>query len=193
MADVLPGPDGVLRCAWANGAAEYRVYHDEEWGRPLHGERELYERLALESFQSGLAWITILRKRENFRTAFRGFAPDVVARFDQADVDRLMSDAGIVRNRAKITAAIANARAVLALRDTSHGGLDELIWSFAPDSAARPVPQSFADLPATSGESIAMAKALKKVGFVFLGPTTLYAAMQACGLVNDHLADCGSR
>jgi DNA-3-methyladenine glycosylase I len=193
MSDVAVGPDGVLRCAWANGAPEYRVYHDEEWGRPLHGERELFERLALESFQSGLSWITILRKRENFRTAFSGFDPESVARFDQADFDRLMADPGIVRNRAKITATIANARAVLALRDAHRGGLDALIWSFAPEMAGRPAPTGFAQVPATSPESVALAKALKRHGFVFLGPTTMYAAMQACGLVNDHLADCVSR
>jgi DNA-3-methyladenine glycosylase I len=193
MSDVAAGPDGVLRCAWANGAPEYRTYHDEEWGRPLHGERELFERLALESFQSGLSWITILRKRENFRTAFSGFDPESVARFDQSDFDRLMADPGIVRNRAKITATIANARAVLALRDALPGGLDELIWSFAPEPAGRPAPGGFQEVPATSPESVALAKALKRHGFAFLGPTTMYAAMQACGLVNDHLSDCVSR
>jgi DNA-3-methyladenine glycosylase I len=190
---VEPGPDGVLRCSWANGAPEYHVYHDTEWGRPLHGESALFERLALESFQSGLAWITILRKRENFRAAFAGFDPEVVAGFGDDDHARLMADAGIVRNRAKITATIANARAVLALRHTFPGGLDALIWSYAPDPAAWPVPRSLADIPATSTESVALAKALRSHGFVFLGPTTMYAAMQACGLVNDHVEGCTAR
>jgi DNA-3-methyladenine glycosylase I len=193
---VVEGPDGVRRCSWANGAAEYRLYHDTEWGKPLHGETELFERLALESFQSGLSWITILRKRENFRTAFAGFDADRVASFGVEDEARLLSDAGIVRNRAKITATIANARAVLALRDRHPGGLDGLIWSYAPEQAGRPqrpAPAELADIPATSPESVALAKALKAHGFVFLGPTTMYAAMQACGLVNDHLAGCVAR
>jgi len=191
--DVVQGPDGVSRCAWANGSADYRVYHDTEWGKPLHGESELYERLALESFQSGLSWITILRKRESFRAAFAGFDPERVARFGDEDQARLLADAGIVRNRAKIAATIANARAVLALRDRHPGGLDALIWSYAPDSAGRRAPRGLAEVPANSPESVALAKAMKVHGFVFLGPTTMYAAMQACGLVNDHVLGCVAR
>jgi DNA-3-methyladenine glycosylase I len=190
---VAEGPDGVRRCSWANGAAEYRVYHDAEWGKPLHGERELFERLALESFQSGLSWITILRKRESFRAAFASFDPERVALFGADDEARLLADAGIVRNRAKISATIANARAVLALRDRYPGGLDVLIWSYAPDPAERRAPRSLAEIPATSVESTALAKALKAHGFAILGPTTMYAAMQACGLVNDHVLGCVAR
>jgi DNA-3-methyladenine glycosylase I len=193
---VVEGPDGVRRCSWANGAAEYWVYHDTEWGKPLHGESELYERLALESFQSGLSWLTILRKRENFRAAFAGFDPERVAAFGADDEARLLADVGIVRNRAKIAATIANARAVVALRDRHPGGLDGLIWSYAPEQAgrpARPAPSALADIPATSVESVALAKALKAHGFRFLGPTTMYAAMQACGLVNDHVLGCPAR
>ncbi|WP_069114502.1 DNA-3-methyladenine glycosylase I [Jiangella alba] len=171
---------------------DYVTYHDDEWGRPVHGDVALFERLTLEAFQSGLSWLTILRKRDGFRAAFAGFDPAAVAAFGPSDEARLMQDTGIVRNRAKVTAAITNARALLALQDTDgHGALDRLIWSFAP--AARPAPASLADVPATTPESVALAKALKRAGFVFVGPTTAYAAMQACGLVNDHLAGCSSR
>jgi DNA-3-methyladenine glycosylase I len=180
------GEDGLARCAWAGSTPDYLDYHDREWGRPVHGEQALYERLTLEAFQSGLAWITILRKREGFRAAFAGFDPEAVARFGDDDRARLMADTGIVRNRLKIDAAIRNAAAVLVLRE--HGGLDELIWSHAP--AQHVPPATTADLRATSPESVALAKALKKAGFVFVGPTTMYAAMQACGLVDDHLAGC---
>lgn len=177
------------RC-FGDGDPVYERYHDEEWGRPVHGERELYERLTLEAFQSGLAWITILRRREGFRAAFADFDPAVVAGYDEADVERLMGDTGIIRNRAKITAAIANARALLDL----HGAglsLDALFWSAAPDpTVPRPQPRTFADVPATTPESAALAKTLKRHGFRFVGPTTAYAAMQACGVVDDHLADC---
>jgi DNA-3-methyladenine glycosylase I len=183
---LVVGEDGVPRCAWAGSTPDYLAYHDTEWGVPVHGERALYERLTLEAFQSGLAWITILRKREGFRAAFAGFDPEVVARFDDEDRARLMADTGIVRNRLKIDAAIRNAAAVLALREA--GGLDELVWSHAP--AHHVPPQTTADFRATSAESVALAKALKKAGFVFVGPTTMYAAMQACGLVDDHLAGC---
>ena len=186
MTGLVLGADGRTRCAWAGSAPEYLAYHDTEWGVPVHGERALYERLTLEAFQSGLAWITILRKRESFRTAFAGFDPEVVAGFDDADRERLLADAGIVRNRLKVDAAIRNAGAVLRLRE--HGGLDELVWSHAP--TRHDPPASTADLRATSPESIALAKALKKAGFVFVGPTTMYAAMQDCGLVDDHLAGC---
>jgi DNA-3-methyladenine glycosylase I len=188
----LPGPDGELRCPWGR-SADYLAYHDEEWGRPVRGETALYERFTLEAFQSGLSWLTILRKREGFRRAFDGFDADLVARYGDAEHARLMADAGIVRNRAKITAAIANARAVVTLRETVDGGLDALVWSFAPDGATRPAPRDLADVPAATPESKALAKALKKHGFAFVGPTTAYAAMQACGLVNDHLAACVAR
>jgi DNA-3-methyladenine glycosylase I len=153
---------------------------------PVHGEQALYERITLEAFQSGLAWITILRKRAAFRAAFAGFDPEAVARFDDTDRQRLLADAGIVRNRLKVDAAIANARAVLRLRE--QGGLEDLVWSHRPERHTPP--RSTADLRATSPESVALARALKKAGFVFVGPTTMYAAMQACGLVDDHLLGC---
>jgi DNA-3-methyladenine glycosylase I len=164
-------------------------YHDEEWGTPCHDDPELFERLALEAFQAGLSWSTILHKRDAFRLAFRGFDPAVVVRFDDADRARLMGDASIVRNRAKIDATIANARAVLEL----DVPLAELLWSFAPDPDTRPAPAGSEDIPAVTPESTAMAKALKQRGFRFVGPTTAYALMQACGLVNDHLAGCAAR
>jgi DNA-3-methyladenine glycosylase I len=178
-----------VRC-WPTDDLAYRRYHDEEWGRPVTGETALFERLCLEGFQSGLAWITILRKRPAFREAFAGFEPDAIARFDGADVERLMGDAGIVRNRAKIEATIANARATVDLRD---GGspLSELVWAHRPEP--RPAPNSLADMPAQLPEAAALAKALKRSGFRFVGPTTVYAAMQACGLVNDHVATCPVR
>jgi DNA-3-methyladenine glycosylase I len=163
------------------------AYHDEEWGRPVRSEAGLYEKLCLEAFQSGLSWRTILNKRPAFRTAFAGFDAATVAGFGEADVERLMGDAGIVRNRAKVLAAITNARATLAL----EGGLPELMWGFAP--AERRAPQTFADVPPSSAESVALSKALKKAGFVFVGPTTAYALMQACGLVDDHLVTCPAR
>jgi DNA-3-methyladenine glycosylase I len=174
-----------VRCAWANSAPEYIAYHDEEWGTPLRGDDALFERLCLEAFQSGLSWITILRKRPAFRAAFAGFAIDAVAEFGADDEARLMADTGIVRNRAKIAAAIRNARAGQALPE----GLSELLWSFAP-SGERPHPATLADVPATSAESVAMAKELKRRGFAFVGPTTAYALMQATGMVDDHVADC---
>jgi len=186
VSGLVVGADGIARCAWAGSTPDYLDYHDTEWGVPVHGERALYERLTLEAFQSGLAWITILRKREGFRAAFAGFDPEVVARFDDDDRARLMADTGIVRNRLKVDAAIKNAAAVLALREA--GGLDELVWSHAPEHHTPP--QTTADFRATSPESVALAKALKRAGFVFVGPTTMYAAMQACGLVDDHLAGC---
>jgi DNA-3-methyladenine glycosylase I len=154
----------------------------------VHGEAALYERFSLEAFQSGLSWLTILRKREAFRAAFARFDPDAVAAFGPGDVERLLTDPGIVRNRAKIEAAVANARATLSLREAYQGGLDGLVWSFAPPPRKRP--GSPADVPATSPESVAMARALKRYGFAFVGPTTAYAAMQACGLVDDHLEGC---
>ena len=188
MSGVVPGADGLPRCPWGLSTPDYVAYHDEEWGRPLHGDAALYERLSLEAFQSGLSWITILRKRPNFRAAFAGFDPHVVSAYGEADVARLLADAGIVRNRAKVEATIANARAMLDLDEP----LDTLLWSFAPDGD-RPAPQTQADLAATTPESVAMAKALKKKGFRFVGPTTAYALMQATGMVDDHLADCAFR
>jgi DNA-3-methyladenine glycosylase I len=173
------------RCGWAESAPEYVRYHDEEWGTTLHGDAALFERLALEGFQSGLSWLVILRKRPAFRAAFAGFDIATVAGFGEDDVDRLLADAGIVRNRAKITATIANARAALEVPD----GLDALLWSFAP-IGPRKRPQRLADVPAVSAESTAMAKELRGRGFRFVGPTTCYALMQACGLVDDHVATC---
>jgi DNA-3-methyladenine glycosylase I len=180
--------DGRERCPWALSAPDYVAYHDEEWGRPVRDDRGLYERMVLEGFQSGLSWLTILRKRENFRAAFANFEIDRVARFGDRDLNRLLGDAGIVRHRGKIEAAIANARAAQEL-DTS---LSELVWSFAP-SRRRRAPRTLGDLPPFTGESTAMSKELKRRGFRFVGPTTAYALMQACGLVNDHLAGCWVR
>lgn len=180
-------PESVTRCPWSESSQLYRDYHDFEWGMPLHGRDELFERMCLEAFQSGLSWITILRKRPAFRSAFADFAIDAVAAFGADDVARLMADEGIVRNRAKILAVIANAQVVADL----EVDLDELLWSFAPP--ARPRPATVAEVPATSPESIAMAKELKRRGFGFIGPTTAYALMQATGMVDDHLADCWVR
>lgn len=178
--------DGRGRCGWATSAPDYVAYHDDEWGTPLRGTTAMYERLSLEGFQSGLSWLVILRKRETFRAAFEDFDPAAVAEFGEADVERLLGDTGIVRNRRKIEATIANARAVLDL-DTP---LDDLLWSFAPDAAGRQRPATLADVPATTPESAAMAKELKRRGFRFVGPTTCYALMQATGLVDDHVATC---
>ncbi|MDT4921356.1 MAG: DNA-3-methyladenine glycosylase [Pseudonocardiales bacterium] len=180
------GAAELPRCGWATSAAEYVAYHDDEWGRPLHGEQALFERLSLEAFQSGLSWLVILRKRAAFRAAFAEFDVDAVAAFVDADVERLLDDAGIVRNRAKIEAAISNARAV---RAAVPEGLDALLWSYAPPSR-RPRPRTLADVPAVSAESTAMAKELKRRGFRFVGPTTAYALMQATGMVDDHVASC---
>ncbi len=174
-----------MRCGWATGAPEYLTYHDEEWGTPLHGDDALFERLSLEAFQSGLSWITILRKRPAFRAAFAGFRIDAVAAFTADDEARLMADAGIVRTRAKISAAVRNARAAQELPQ----GLSALLWSFAPQGPQRP-PATLADVPSTTAESVAMARELKRRGFVFVGPTTAYALMQATGMVDDHVADC---
>jgi DNA-3-methyladenine glycosylase I len=187
------GDDGLRRCAWATSAPDYLAYHDQEWGRPVHGEIALFERFTLEAFQSGLSWLTILRKRDGFRRAFDGFDPEIVAGYGEAEVARLLADVGIVRNRAKVAAAITNAAAVLRLREAVDGGLDALVWSFAPDPDARPVPQRLGDVPPSTPESVALAKQLRRYGFVFVGPTTAYAAMQACGLVDDHLAGCRAR
>lgn len=179
----------TFRC-FGTGDPLYAAYHDDEWGVPVHGEHALFERISLEAFQSGLAWITILRKRPAFRAAFADFDPAVVARFGEDDIARLLADAGIVRNRAKIDATIANARAVLALHDAGRT-LDEVLWSHAPEP--RPRPRTWAEVPGRTPQSAALARELKGLGFRFVGPTTAYAAMQACGLVDDHLADCAVR
>lgn len=186
VASLITGPDGHDRCAWVGDDAEYRRYHDEEWGRPLHGDRALYEKLTLEGFQAGLSWITILRKRPRFREVFADFEPEVVAGFGEADVERLMADAGIIRNRAKILAAIGNASLVAEMRP---GELDAFLWSFAPTDA-RTRPASFDDVPAVTAESTAMSKALRARGFRFVGPTTMYALMQSGGMVDDHVVGC---
>jgi DNA-3-methyladenine glycosylase I len=186
--------DGRTRCAWidqtrlaADDYLLYRDYHDTEWGRPLHDSAALFERISLEAFQSGLSWLIILRKRENFRRAFHGFDAERIARYTKRDINRLMADTGIVRNRAKIEATIANARAIADL-DVDLG---PLLWSFAPaDRAARPRPADLSQVPAVTPESTAMAKELKRRGFRFVGPTTAYALMQATGMVDDHTADC---
>ncbi|WUG91222.1 DNA-3-methyladenine glycosylase I [Streptomyces sp. NBC_00454] len=185
-----------MRCPWGLATEDYIAYHDTEWGRPVHGDDELYERLCLEAFQSGLSWLTILRKREGFRAAFAGFEIGKVAEFGEADVARLLADEGIIRNRAKIEATLANAR---TLAEWGAGELDALIWSHAPQppktaaARLRAAPKTTQDVPAVTAESTALAKALKKAGIRFVGPTTAYALMQACGLVNDHLAHCISR
>ena len=184
--DTRLGADGIARCAWVGDDDEYRRYHDEEWGRPLHGDRALFEKMSLEGFQAGLSWITILRKRPRFREVFAGFDPAVVADFGPDDIERLMADAGIIRNRAKIEATISNARLVLTMAD---GELDALLWSFAPASG-RPRPASFADVPAVTAESEAMSKSLRRHGFRFVGPTTMYALMQSAGMVDDHVEGC---
>ena len=180
------GDDGRLRCPWGAAPADYRDYHDTEWGRPVTGTTELFERISLEAFQSGLSWLTILRKRAAFREAFDGFDPARVAGYGEADVQRLLADARIVRNRAKILATVANARAVLAL----DRPLPDLVWSFAPNPASRSRPRTMADIAASTPESVALARALKAAGLRFVGPTTAYALMQAAGLVDDHLAHC---
>ena len=189
MTEGLPvaGPDGKPRCPWGVSSPEYLSYHDDEWGRPVRDDTGLFERLCLEAFQSGLSWLTILRKRPNFRAAFADFDIATVAAFSAADERRLLADAGIVRNRAKIEAAIANARAALDL----PAGLAALVWEYAP--AARPAPVWLADVPPQTSESVALSKRLRSAGFRFTGPVTAYATMQACGLVNDHLSGCISR
>jgi DNA-3-methyladenine glycosylase I len=180
-----------MRC-FGDGDPLYEAYHDDEWGRPVTGEQAVYERICLEAFQSGLAWITILRKRDGFRRAFAGFDPEAVAAFGDDDVARLMADASIVRNRAKVEATIANARAVLDLREQGVD-LGELLWSYAPDGPPAAAAAELHALPSTTEASRALAKRLKQLGFRFVGPTTAYAAMQACGVVNDHLAACPVR
>ncbi len=185
MTSLLTGEDGRARCAWVGSDTEYQRYHDEEWGVPLHGERALFEKMSLEGFQAGLSWITILRKRPRFREVFAGFDPESVSAFGDEDVERLMQDAGIIRNRAKILATIGNARLVVEMAD---GELDELMWSFAPASGTRP--RELGDVPAVTAESTAMSKTLRKRGFRFVGATTMYALMQSAGMVDDHVEGC---
>ena len=177
------GEDGLARPAWATSDPLLREYYDTEWGMPVRDERGLFERLSLEAFQSGLSWATILRKRPAFREAFEHFDPDKVAAYTDVDVARLMSDAGIVRNRRKVEATITNARATVALRE--EGGLVELVWSFRP--ASTPAPTSYVEVPTRSAESLALSKALRSKGFTFVGPTTMYALMEAVGIVDTHL------
>ena len=185
-----PGPDGLLRCPWALRSPDYLGYHDREWGRPVRSDQGIFERLCLEGFQSGLSWLTILRKRENFRAAFAGFAPATVAGFGPADVDRLLADPGIIRNRAKIEAVIRNAAAALAVPT----GIAALVWSYASEPADRPpAPVTVADLPSATPASTALARELRRRGFSFTGPVTVYATFQACGVVNDHLVGCFAR
>jgi DNA-3-methyladenine glycosylase I len=183
----VPGPDGLLRCPWALGSPDYLAYHDEEWGRPVRSDAGIFERLSLEAFQSGLSWLTILRKRESFRAAFGGFDPGTVAGFGPADEARLLADPGIVRNRAKIRAVIGNARAALEV----PGGVAALVWRYAGPPAPPPLTQ--ADVPAQTPASRACARELRRFGFSFVGPVTMYAALQACGVVDDHLAGCFCR
>jgi DNA-3-methyladenine glycosylase I len=183
------GEDGLLRPGWAASDPLMRDYYDLEWGMPVRDERGMFERLSLEAFQSGLSWATILRKRPAFRAAFDDFEPDLVAAYGEGDVERLMSDAGIVRNRRKIEAAITNARATIALR--AEGGLVDLVWSFRP--ASTPAPRSYDEVPTSSPESLALSKALRRKGFTFVGPTTMYALMEAVGIVDTHLLDSHRR
>jgi DNA-3-methyladenine glycosylase I len=185
------GEDGRRRCAWRY-PPEYVAYHDDEWGRPVTDDIRLYEKLCLEGFQSGLSWLTVLRKREGFRTAFAGFDPVKIASYTERDVERLLTDAAIIRNRRKIEATIANARATLEVQART-GSLAELLWSFEPKRRGRAVPVRLSDLPATTPESTALSKELRRRGFRFVGPTTVYATMQALGVVNDHVKGCYAR
>lgn len=186
--DVVTGDDQLARCGWVGDDPEYRRYHDEEWGRPLHGDRALFEKISLEGFQAGLSWITILRRRPTFRAAFREFDIDLVSEFDDADVQRLMADPGIIRNRAKIDATISNARITRELISDDPGALDRIVWSFAPEPIRRP--RALAEIPAVTPEATALSRALKKIGYRFVGPTTMYALMQSAGLVDDHVDGC---
>ena len=188
---LLVGSDGLARCSWCGTDPLYVEYHDTEWGVPVHGDQEMFERLVLESFQSGLSWITILRRREGFRAAFAGFDPHVIARFGVADRERLMADTGIIRNGAKIDATIHNAAIVADLMEREPGRLDDIVWSHAPATTSRRA--SLADVPAITPESEALARTLKKMGFRFVGPTTAYAHMQAVGVVSDHVDGCSAQ
>ena len=191
MPDVIRGEDGLRRCSWGAAPPDYRAYHDDEWGRPVTDGVRILEKVSLEGFQSGLSWLTILRKRDAFRKAFAGFDPAKVARFDESDVQRLLADAGIVRHRGKIEATIANARAALEIQ-RGGGSLAEIFWSHAP-RGRRATPKHLTDIPASTPESTALSKGLRRLGFRFVGPTTAYAAMQSLGVVNDHLAGCAVR
>ena len=191
MNDLLKGDDKKIRCGWCGTDPDYIIYHDNEWGRRVTDDTVIFEKLCLEGFQSGLSWITILRKREAFRRAFKGFDPAAVARFGERDIKRLLSDASIVRHRGKIEATINNARVTLALHSEQES-LASLIWSFAPTRKQR-APKKLADLQASTPESIALSKELRRRGFKFVGPTTMHAAMQSLGLVNDHLSGCHIR
>ena len=184
--------NGLRRCGWSVSTPDYMAYHDDEWGRPVRDDVRIYEKICLEGFQSGLSWLTILRKRDAFRRGFAGFDPEVVARYGPADVERLLGDAGIVRHRGKIEATIANARGTLRAQN-EHGSLAALVWSFEPRRRGRQVPKRLGDLPGSTVESKALSKALAAIGFRFVGPTTAYAAMQSLGLVNDHLSGCHAR
>jgi len=189
---VVRGDDGRRRCGWGAASPDYLADHDDEWGRPVMDDIRIYEKICLEGFQSGLSWLTILRKRGAFRQAFAGFVPDVVARFGPTDVDRLLADAGIVRHRGKIEATIANAQGVLRAQER-HGSFGALVWSFEPRRRGRAVPIRLGDVPGATPESTALSKALGALGFRFIGPTTVSAAMQSLGLVNDHLSGCHAR
>lgn len=187
--DIVVGDDGRPRCGWTGADPDYQRYHDDEWGVPLHGDRALFEKISLEGFQAGLSWITILHRRAGFRAAFHGFDIDTVAAYTDEDVERLLRDERIIRNRSKVLAAIGNARVTADLVREKPGALDHLIWSFAPADARIPR-HSRTDIPAVTPESEALSAALRTAGFRFVGPTTMYALMQSAGLVDDHLADC---
>lgn len=187
--EILVGDDGRPRCGWIGDDPAYRRYHDEEWGTPLHGDRPLFEKISLEGFQAGLSWITILRRRPGFRAAFDGFDIDAVAAYGDDDIDRLLADERIIRNRAKVLATIGNARATRDLVRERPGALDDLVWGYAP-LATRPRPRTWADIPAVTPESEALSAALRKLGYRFVGPTTMYALLQSAGVVDDHLAAC---
>lgn len=189
---VIVGDDGVARCPWGASTPEYRSYHDDEWGRPVADDKLVLELLCLEGFQSGLSWLTVLRKRPGFRKAFRSFDPDVVARFGDSDVERLLGDAAIIRHRGKIAASIANARATVALHDEGKT-LAGLVWKFEPERDGTKVPQTMAQLASTTPESDALSLELRRHGFKFVGPTTVYSAMQSLGIVNDHMGGCELR
>jgi len=187
---VVLGDDGLSRCAWSAGDTEYRRYHDEEWGVELRGDRQLFEKVSLEGFQAGLSWITILRRRQTFRAAFHDFDIDRVAELDEHDVESLMRDVGIIRNRAKIEATISNAAIVGQLVQDDPGAFDRLLWSFAPPRDSRSRPANFGDIPAVTAESTALSKGLRAIGLRFVGPTTMYALMQSSGMVDDHFEGC---
>jgi DNA-3-methyladenine glycosylase I len=187
--EVVVGEDGRSRCRWSASDPEYLRYHDEEWGTPLHGDRPLFEKMCLEGFQAGLSWITILRKRPEFRAVFHGFEPDRVANMGENEIDAAMQNAGIIRNRAKVLSTIKNAKLTVELTRDAPGALDELMWSFAPAPRATRL-TSMAQVPAVTDESIALSKELRKRGFGFVGPTTMYALMQSSGMVDDHVVGC---